>query len=144
MATPEFAPLRKYLIPGDLAQVNVRGRGLTLVRITKDNPKTYKSEMESGETVTGPHAAFKPAPEDAVFKTTVAPRAALDHLDPGTVIQFKSTSRAYRDVGNKLFVVINCDRDGRHRLFPLGGSKQYWRGVTSEAFRVVPIEDINA
>ena len=52
--------------------------------------------------------------------------------DPGTVVKFQG----------KAYVVTGTDRNGGHRLFPLGGSDRYFRGVTSARFTVVPRDSI--
>jgi hypothetical protein len=52
--------------------------------------------------------------------------------DPGTVVKFRG----------KAYVVTASDRNGGHRLFPLGGSDRYYRGIMSGQFAVVPRDSI--
>lgn len=144
MSTIEFIPVSRLSV-GRLAKVNVRGRGSCLVRIVKVNPKTFKGELESGQFVTGPHAAFTAAPEDAEFRSAVAtPTGTPKFYSTGTVVRFNPDSPYYKDSGDTLYVVVACDREGGHRLFKLGGSSRYWRGVQARDFTVVPVEAINA
>lgn len=135
------------LWPGMLALVKLKGdtdNVKTVVRIAKRNPKTFKAELPDGRTVTGPHVLFTKAPAGTEFVSTkaIVPAPALTHHDPGTVVRFKVGNSIFTKVGSTPYVVTACGSDGKHRLFPLGGSKRYWRGVLSTEFEVVPIEDI--
>jgi len=134
------------LWPGQLAYVTVRGEGRTVVRITKRNPKTYKSELPDGRNVTGPHSAFKKAEATAEFVSTKEPVvtrvSSSDYNEPGTMVRFLPTSPIFSKAGDKLHVVVACDRYGKHRIFPLGGSSRYWKQVPSSEFQVVPVENI--
>lgn len=129
---------------GQLALVKVKGRGEVLVRIARRNPKNYRAELEDGSTVSGPHSLFRKAPEGSTFASRAPEREPLDHLDNGTVVRARPGTRLFRDLGSQFHVVVNCDREGKHRLFPLGGSKRYWRGILSIDLEVVPVSEINA
>jgi hypothetical protein len=131
--------------PGQLAFVNVRGRGRTVVRITKRNPKNYKAQLEDGTFVNGPHSAFTAAPAGTEFNLeTATPTAMPKFYENGTVVRFNADSPYFKDTGRALYVVVAVNREGGHRLFKLGGSSRYWRGVQSSAFTVVPVDEINS
>lgn len=146
MSTIDFIPASRWSV-GRLAYVGVKGRGSCLVRIAKVNPKTFKAELEDGRFVVGPHAAFTAAPDDAEFKSTV-PVATVTAMpkfyETGTVVRFNPDSPYHKDTGDALYVVVAVNRDGGHRLFKLGGSSRYWRGVQARDFTVVPVGEINS
>lgn len=130
---------------GSLATVKLKGDVTgTVVRIVKRNPKTYKAELPDGRTVTGPHVLFMAAPAGAEFVSTKAIVAAVarEYLDHGTVVRFKPGTSLFPKTGSAPFVVVNCDREGRHRLFPLGGSRRYWRNIPSSDLEVIPMDRI--
>jgi hypothetical protein len=135
------------LWPGMLATVKLKGDTAnvrTVVRIVKRNPKTFKAELQDGRTVTGPHVLFTKAPTDAEFvstKAVVMPSVGV-FLDHGTVVRFKPGSSLFSKTGSAPFVVVNCDREGRHRVFPLGGSRRYWRNIPSSDLEVIALDRI--
>lgn len=131
------------MFAGDLALVGVKGRGETLVRILKRNPKTYKAELEDGTTVTGEHRAFRPAPASAEFNAPVTLTDIPRFLDNGTVVRFKRESPYFKDTGDRLYVSVAASADGGHRLFQLGGSTKYWRKVRVRDLEIVPVAEIN-
>jgi hypothetical protein len=89
----------------------------------------YVLDPESGgRGLRIPAEYLSPAPTGATVTTVSIPTVH----DPGTVVRFR----------DKAYVVTASDRKGGHRLFPLGGSDRYYRGIMSGQFAVVPRDSI--
>lgn len=131
--------------PGSLAILRVRGKGETLVRITKVNKVNTDSVDEEGVKYRGPHSIYRNAPEGAVFESKAPAKPTLAFLEKGTVVRILPTSGYFRysDAGTQLFVITSQTREHTHNAFPLGGGKRYLPKVTSADVEIVDPETIN-
>lgn len=130
---------------GSLATLRVRGKGETLVRITKVNKVNTDSVDEEGLKYRGPHSIYRNAPEGAVFTSKAPEKPALSFLEKGTVVRIMPSSPyfKYSSGGTQLYVITSQTREQTHNAFPLGGGRRYLPKVTSADVEVVDPALIN-
>lgn len=130
---------------GQLAILRVRGKGDTLVKITKVNKVNTDSEDADGGRYRAAHSFYRNAPADAVFVSSVPEGPRLTFINKGTVVKILPTSPyfKYSNGGTLLYVITSQKGDHTHNAFPLGGGTRYLPKVTSADVKVVDPRSIN-